>query len=294
MNDRIHAVNLGVALSAAKAAGEAILEVYDRDFGVEHKSDGSPLTIADRRSHEIITGCLTSNPSAVLPVLSEEGRDIPYDERKGWDYYWLIDPLDGTKEFIKRNGEFTVNIALIRKDRPVLGVIYIPVRDVFYFAAQGLGAYRLEDAGKALAGKGPGDLLQDILGKAVRLPLTERGDAAAGGGTRITVVGSRSHVTREFEEFVEEMKRRHGEVEFISAGSSLKFCLVAEGRADVYPRFGPTMEWDTAAGQAIVVQAGGVVLDVETGKQVSYNKENLLNRWFIACSSLSAPCWTSA
>jgi len=135
-------------LLAAKVAGDAILEVYDRDFGVEHKDDGSPLTLADRRSHEIIFDYLTTLPSEQLPVLSEEGKDIPYEERRDRDYYWLVDPLDGTKEFIKRNGEFTVNIALIHKGRPVLGVIYIPVKDTFYFASEGIGAYRVEGSEK--------------------------------------------------------------------------------------------------------------------------------------------------
>ncbi|VAX32996.1 3'(2'),5'-bisphosphate nucleotidase [hydrothermal vent metagenome] len=287
MNIHEYTINLIVSLLATKVAGDAILEVYDRDFGIEHKDDGSPLTLADRCSHEIIFDHLTSLPPEQLPVLSEEGKDIPYEERRTRDYYWLVDPLDGTKEFIKRNGEFTVNIALIHKDRPVLGVIYIPVKDTFYFAAEGLGTYKLEGSEKVgnlelreekNNEKVIKDLLSDILRDSTRLPVMP----SAGHRSGITIIGSRSHVTKEFEEFVDKMRKKYAEIEFISAGSSLKFCLVAEGKADIYPRFGPTMEWDTAAGQAIVEQAGGAVLDVETRKRMSYNKENLLNHWFIA------------
>ncbi len=280
MNADDYKTILGVALLAARAAGDAILEVYERDFGVDHKEDGSPLTLADRRSHEIITDCLTRGCSPVLPVLSEEGRDIPLVERRAWDYYWLVDPLDGTKEFIKRNGEFTVNIALIHRDRPVLGVVYLPVKQTFYFASEGLGAYRLEGREGVVDEGPPAGLIE------ASTPLAGGEDVAC-GGRGIRIVGSRSHVTSELEEFVARMKQRHGEVEFVPAGSSLKFCLVAEGAADMYPRFGPTMEWDTAAGQAVVEQAGGCVLDVETGERMLYNKESLLNSWFIASSTRS-------
>jgi len=290
MNSHEYTVNIIVSLLAAKVAGDAILEIYDRDFGVEHKDDGSPLTLADRRSHEIICDYLNTLPSEQLPVLSEEGKDIPYKERRTRDYYWLVDPLDGTKEFIKRNGEFTVNIALIHKDRPVLGVIYIPVKDTFYFASEGLGAYKLKGSEKVGVlefreeknEEVIKDLLSDILKDSTRLPVIGKGLPSTSHKSRITIIGSRSHVTKEFEEFVDEMRKKYAEVEFISAGSSLKFCLVAEGKADIYPRLGPTMEWDTAAGQAIVEQAGGCVLDVETGSRMSYNKENLLNHRFVA------------
>ncbi len=290
MNSHESTINLTISLLAARAAGEAILDIYDRDFGVEHKDDGSPLTLADRRSHEIIVDHLTTLPSKQLPVLSEEGGDIPYEERRDRDYYWLVDPLDGTKEFIKRNGEFTVNIALIHKDRPVLGVIYVPVKDTFYFASEGIGVYKLEGSekvGRLESGEEKNEeviksMLSDIIRDSIRLPVTLKGLSSTDHRSGITIIGSRSHVTREFEEFVDEMRQKYAEVEFISAGSSLKFCLVAEGKADIYPRFGPTMEWDTAAGQAIVEQAGGSVLEVKTGKRMSYNKENLLNHWFVA------------
>ncbi len=258
---------------AAKRAGEAILEVYDSDFAVEQKDDKSPLTLADKRSHEIIMAVLeqtiTVNNSTV-PILSEEGKEIPYDERKKWEYFWLVDPLDGTKEFIKRNGEFTVNIALIHKHKPVLGIIYIPVKDVFYFAAQSVGTYKLENSDILTGGLS----IKELIDKSQRLPLDN-------SKTSLTVIGSRSHTSEEFTEFVKQLNEKYGNVEFISSGSSLKLCLVAEGKADVYPRFGPTMEWDTAAGQAIAEQANSTVIDTQTKKPLSYNKSNLLNPFFI-------------
>ena len=259
---------------AAKHAGEAILEVYDSDFAVEHKDDKSPLTLADKKSNEIIESVLeqtiTVNNSTV-PILSEEGRETPYDERKKWEYFWLVDPLDGTKEFVKRNGEFTVNIALIHKHKPVLGIIYIPVKDVFYFAAINIGTYKLENS-RILTD----DLsIEDLIDKSQKLPIDNNSK------TSFTVVGSRSHTSEEFTEFVKQLNQKHENVEFISSGSSLKLCLVAEGKADVYPRFGPTMEWDTAAGQAIVEQAKGTVMETETNEPLSYNKSNLLNPFFI-------------
>ena len=261
-------------LLAAKRAGEAILDVYGSDFAVEQKDDKSPLTLADKRSHEIIMDVLeqtiTVNNSTV-PVLSEEGRGIPYDERKEWEYFWLVDPLDGTKEFVKRNGEFTVNIALIQKHKPVLGIIYIPVKDVFYFAAINFGTYKLENSENLTDNLS----IEELLDKSQRLPLTSNNKSS------LTVIGSRSHTSEEFSEFVKLLNEKYGNVEFISSGSSLKLCLVAEGKADVYPRFGPTMEWDTAAVQAIVEQAEGRVMDIQTREPLKYNKENLLNPFFI-------------
>ena len=259
---------------AAKRAGEAILEVYGSDFAVEQKDDKSPLTLADTRSNEIITNVLkqaiTVNNSTI-PILSEEGKETPYDERKKWEYFWLVDPLDGTKEFVKRNGEFTVNIALMHRDKPVLGIIYIPVKDIFYFAAINFGSYKLES----------GDILTDnlsikeLIDKSQKLPLNNNNKAS------LTVVGSRSHTSEEFTEFVRRLNEKYENVNFISSGSSLKLCLVAEGIADTYPRFGPTMEWDTAAGQAIVEQADGRVISTQTNEPLSYNKSNLLNPFFI-------------
>ncbi len=261
-------------LLAAKRAGEAILDVYGSDFAVEQKDDKSPLTLADKKSHEIIMDVLeqtiTVNNSTV-PILSEEGKGIPYVERKEWEYFWLVDPLDGTKEFIKRNGEFTVNIALIHKHKPVLGIIYIPVKDIFYFAAINIGTYKLEKSENLTDNLS----IEELIDKSQRLPLTSNNKSS------LTVIGSRSHTSEEFSEFVKRLNEKYGNVEFISSGSSLKLCLVAEGKADVYPRFGPTMEWDTAAGQAIVEQAEGSVMDMQTREPLRYNKENLLNPYFI-------------
>jgi len=263
---------LGVAVDAAVEAGKAVLAVYSSDFSVEHKPDASPLTLADKRSHEIISRRLSEHAAGrLLPLLSEEGRNIPYAERKAWEHFWLVDPLDGTKEFVKRNGEFTVNIALIRRTEPVLGVIYVPVRDMLYFAAEGLGAYRLDSASTCSKDAAP------LLKRGTRLP------AAHAPSRPFTVVASRSHLSKETEDYLRELKERHGDMAVISAGSSLKFCLIAEDLADVYPRFAPTMEWDTGAGQAIVEEADGVMVDAgQRTRRMGYNKQELTNGWFIA------------
>ena len=264
------------AVIAAKKAGEAIIEVYSSGFSVEQKEDRSPLTLADRRSHRIIFRHLLASENEPLPLLSEEGRDIPHRERKAWEYYWLIDPLDGTKEFIKRNGEFTVNIALMNRDRPVMGVILLPVKDILYYAAEGSGAFKLADTSwikNGLSG-------EELEKKSQRLPIKTETKART-----FTAIASRSHLSDETSAYLNGLKKEHGKIEIVSAGSSLKFCLVAEGAADIYPRFAPTMEWDTAAGQAIVEQSGGTVLQHETGEALRYNKKNLLNPWFIVKGS---------
>lgn len=255
----MNATAISVLIPAALAAGDAILEVYDSDFAVQHKEDRSPLTLADRRSHELLSARLKKE--FPFPVLSEEGSHIPYEERKGWEYYWLVDPLDGTKEFIGRNGDFTVNIALIHRNRPVLGVVYVPVSNVLYYAEEGKGAFKVEN------------------GTTTRLQVSTRKEG-------LVVVGSRSHATPELGEYVERVRERYGEVRFVSRGSSLKFCLVAEGTADIYPRLGPTMEWDTAAGQIIVEAAGGQVLGSESGLPMRYNKQELTNPFFVASQIL--------
>ncbi len=260
---------LEIVIAAAIEAGKAILEVYASDFAVQTKEDHSPLTLADKRSHEIIARRLAAPDAGGLPLLSEEGRSIPFAERSAWKTFWMVDPLDGTKEFVKRNGEFTVNIAMIRERRPVLGVVYVPVTDILYFAAEGSGAWMLK---QAAAG-------QRSLSQAARLPVEEALNRP------FTVVASRSHLTPETDAYLEELQQQHGKMEIVSAGSSLKFCLVAEGRADVYPRFAPTSEWDTAAGHAVVNEAGGVVVRSEDRKDMVYNKEDLLNPWFIAARS---------
>ncbi len=287
MADRPHPLTdrLLTALWAAKDAGLAILDVYQQDFEVSYKEDQSPLTIADQRSHNIIVDHLTDPAGESLPILSEEGKDVPFEQRRVWEYFWLIDPLDGTKEFVKRNGEFTVNIALIHQARPILGVIYAPVNNVFYFASEGFGAYRLknDNAFELLEGRTSeierDSVLKEILKQSDRLPYYDTPLDAH--DSQLVIVGSRSHPSKEFEAFVKTMRKQHAKVEVISSGSSLKLCLVAEGRADIYPRLGPTMEWDTAAGQAIVEQANGSVLNSETGEPLQYNKKNLLNSWFI-------------
>jgi len=249
-------------------AGKEILKVYDTDFDVEHKEDKSPLTIADQLSNAKIEEGLKDTP---YPILSEEGKDIAFDERSNWAYFWMVDPLDGTKEFIKRNGEFTVNIALVNEEKAILGVIYVPVKDTIYFGAKGVGSYKLEKFSTYL-----GSSIQNWLSESNRLPFQyER---------PYTFVGSRSHMSKETEDYMNERKNDKGEIDIISVGSSLKLCMVAEGRADEYPRFAPTMEWDTAAGQAIVESMGGTVISWSTKNQMKYNKENLLNDWFLVRS----------
>jgi len=234
-------------------AGSRILEVYNRHFDVTHKDDRSPLTEADLAAHHTIVDGL-GNITPQWPILSEESARIAFSERSKWQRYWLVDPLDGTREFIKRNGEFTVNIALIDRHRPVMGVIYVPVTGVFYYAAQGSGAYKQEHNGE---------------------PHSIRTRPYQGG--KVMVAGSRSHRGDSLDAFLE----RIGNYEIISMGSSLKSCLVAEGRTDIYPRFGPTSEWDTAAAQSIVEEAGGAVTDLSMQPLLYNTKESLLNPFFL-------------
>lgn len=276
------------ALAAAKKAGDAIMDVYHSEFVVEHKNDKSPLTIADRRAHGILVQHLSVVCSRRFHVLSEEGKEIPYTSRKEWKEFWLVDPLDGTKEFVSRNGEFTVNIALILNESPVLGVIYMPVKEVFYFGAKGQGAYKLEpgDAAFFFSETRPAmdNLYERIVRKSFKLPFHYGNKTHS----RLTVIASRSHLSAETEVFMAQLREKYGEIEVISAGSSLKICRVAEGLADVYPRFGPTMEWDTAAGQVIAEEAGGSLCDTVNRKPLRYNKESLLNPFFIVTNSNSA------
>lgn len=255
---------LPVAIHAAIEGGKQILDVYSQDFSVYTKEDNSPLTEADRRAHEIIKDIL--QPTG-LPLLSEEGKMIAYDERKDWNEFWLVDPLDGTKEFIKKNGEFTVNIALIKNGTPVLGVVYVPVTSMLYFGYEkGSFCLQLTD--------GYSTDVQKIVKLALKLPIQNTSDV-------YTVVASRSHNTPETDEFIDAKRKKHGNVNIISAGSSLKLCLVAEGKAQVYPRLAPTMEWDTAAGHAVAKFAGCDVYNFKTNTELEYNKENLLNPWFV-------------
>ena len=245
----------------AVKAGEAIMAVYDSgEFNVELKGDDSPLTRADIAANDIIVqGLAQLTPD--IPILSEESKQTPYEERKGWTKFWLVDPLDGTKEFIKRNGEFTVNIALIDNSDPMLGVVYAPVLKRIYSAAKGHGAFVQEDKQAK---------------KTIKV--------AAYNNDRLKVVASRSHAEPDLQGFLDNL----GEYDVISMGSSLKLCLIAEGKAHLYPRLGPTMEWDTAAAHAIVNVAGGQVTDL-SAKSLRYNKENLLNPYFMVAGDPPFP-----
>ena len=234
-------------------AGECILEVYNSDFDVDKKGDDSPLTQADLAANTLITEKLESIEPR-FPILSEESAQAPFSVRREWSTYWLVDPLDGTREFVKRNGEFTVNIALIDGGRPILGVVYVPVTGVCYSAATGLGAFKVEESG-------------------VKSAIQVKTQAAG----KLTVVGSRSHSNEATETFVSRL----GEVEMISIGSSLKICMVAEGRADVYPRFAPTSKWDTAAAHCVVEQAGGRLTDLQMNTLEYNTKDSLLNPFFL-------------
>lgn len=259
------------ATRAALAAGKDILEVYNdpnSDFGIEKKADNSPLTLADKKAHERIMSFLKDTPH---PVLSEEGKHMDFATRKEWNSLWIVDPLDGTKEFIKKNGEFTVNIALVQNGIPVLGVIYVPVKEELYFAEESLGAFKVTGIAPDLTPQS----VEELVAKANRLPM-EQTDKNA-----FVVVASRSHLTPETQTYIEKMEREHTTVETLSSGSSIKICLVAEGKADVYPRFAPTMEWDTAAGHAIARAAGKDIWHTDLSAPLNYNKEDLLNPWFI-------------
>lgn len=259
---------LTITKIAAYQAGIEIMKIYTdpfSDFGIERKADNSPLTIADRKAHEVIVSYLSTTP---YPILSEEGKSIPYSERAHWKSLWIVDPLDGTKEFIKRNGEFTVNIALVTDGIPVLGVIYVPVTNVMYVADSVSGAFKLTN-------------LQIDISSGELTYIEEKMPLVSACHEELVVVASRSHLSLETEQFIDELKQKHGSVKFISSGSSIKICLVAEGTADVYPRFAPTMEWDTAAGHAIALASGKGIYQTDRVTPLLYNKENLLNPSFI-------------
>ena len=236
----------------AKDAGEAIMQIYNRDFNIEYKDDKSPLTEADLKANDIICSNLTRlYPN--IPIMSEENKQVAYDNRKKWDYYWCIDPIDGTKEFIKKNDEFTVNIALIHKNTPVLGVVYAPAINEMYKAKKGEGAFKNNQ----------------------KLPLQTNLNPKE----KLFVVASKSHLSPETQEFIDNLETK--KIEQVSKGSSLKLCMVAEGKADIYPRLAPTMEWDTAAADAVVREAGKMTYQFENNQPMLYNKENLLNPWFV-------------
>jgi len=256
-----------LAIKSTILAGDAVLEVYNRDFKIDYKGDSSPLTEADLVSNKIINDVLSVTD---IPILSEENKMVDYSLRKDWDSCWIVDPIDGTKEFIKKNGEFTINVALVSEGKTKLGVIYVPVtRELYYTNDSKTNSF------KTVVPEGDYEL-SEILFKEEDKNIPSKDDKAS-----LNVVGSRSHMNDETLEFVENLKTEYKEVNIVSKGSSLKFCLVAEGKADVYPRFAPTMEWDTAAGQAICEAAGLKVIDQETKQTMVYNRENLLNSYFL-------------
>ena len=251
---------LPTIIGIAEQAATKILEIYQTDFSVEDKEDNSPLTAADMASHNVIIARLTElTPD--IPILSEESASVPYETRKSWSRYWLIDPLDGTREFVKRNGEFTVNIALIENCQPIAGVVYVPVTQICYFASKGKGAYK-QKTGKPA---------EKIRTKSTTV------DA-------FSVAGSRSHGSEQQQKFFAALGNN---VEIIAIGSSLKLCLVAEGKVDIYPRFGPTSEWDTAAAHAVVCEAGGVVTDTQLNPLEYNTKESILNPHFLVIADTS-------
>jgi 3'(2'), 5'-bisphosphate nucleotidase len=250
----LNQIDIQNIVAIAKEAGNAIMQVYEQDFDVEYKQDSSPLTLADKKANNIIEDGL-SQLSVSLPILSEEGREVPYKDRKHWEYFWLVDPLDGTKEFVKKNGEFTVNIALIHKNAPVLGVVYAPALDFCYWAKQGEGAFK----------------------NGQKLPLKTESQRNA-----YKIVVSRSHMSDETQAFIDAIDTGK-EKELTSIGSSLKICLIAEGEADIYPRLGPTMEWDIGAAHIIIKESNGTIFDHESGNEMKYNsKESLVNNSFVA------------
>jgi len=249
---KLEDIELEKIVAIAQEAGDAIMAIYNQNFSVEYKEDKSPLTKADIKSNEIICSRLNSlYPN--IPILSEENKAVEYSERKNWNYFWLIDPIDGTKEFIKKNGEFTVNIALIEKNRPVLGVVYAPVLKDMYCAKKGEGAFK----------------------NGQKLPLFINENPKK----NLKVVASKSHLSKETQDFIDNLESEN--VEQVSKGSSLKLCMVAEGSAYIYPRLAPTMEWDTGAADAIVRESGKMSYQFENKEPVLYNKENLLNPWFV-------------
>lgn len=258
-----------IAVDAALIAGEKILEIYNnKNFEVEFKNDNSPLTIADKISNKIILNKLKKTK---FPVLSEEGLKIPYDKRKKWKNFWMIDPIDGTKEFIKKNGEFTVNIALIENNIPVIGVVYAPYLKELYIADKLNGSFKIEN----IQNVDEYNLKNFISLDSLKLP------------NYYSVVVSKSHLNDETKMYVEKLKQKHKNVVLHSFGSSLKICKVADRSANCYPRFGPTMEWDTAAAHAIIKYSNGLIINFIDKKELKYNKKNLLNPHFVVYNTIN-------
>lgn len=254
---------LELSIDAALRAGEKTLKFYNSEIDVIVKDDNSPLTLADLEANQVIMDYLTPTD---IPILSEENKIIGFEERKDWKKFWLVDPLDGTKEFINKRSEYTVNIALIKDGHPILGVVYAPVLNLLYYGTKENGSYKAitkKDFNSKKATKVSTQL------KTGKLP------------KKINVVGSRSHLSEETKSFIERLEKHIPVEGFESYGSSLKLCMIAEGIADIYPRLGPTMEWDTAASHAVAIFAGSSVIEIEKAGPLIYNKENLLNPFFI-------------
>ena len=262
---------LKLAITAALQAGQEILKIYQTDFFVETKDDNTPVTLADKAASKSILHVLASTN---LPTISEEETILDYETRKNWQHVWIVDPLDGTKEFVKRNGEFTVNIALIENKQPVIGVIFSPITKQLYFAMINYGSFKVA-VQKVFENSNQTTFVDSLLSNAIKLPSQKL-------PKNYTVVASRSHLSREINQHIEKLKNTYGEVEVINIGSSIKQCLVAEGKAHEYLRLGTTMEWDTAAGQCILEQSGSQLIDLETDSPMKYNKENMKNNFFIA------------
>lgn len=258
---------LDIAIRAALAAGEKIMTIYKMPFNVTEKADQSPLTAADIASDNTIRRFLASTH---LQIISEESEIPVFEHREKAEYIWLVDPLDGTREFVSRNGEFTVNIALIRNGQPVLGVIYCPALDVLYYGMKAIGSFRINSAGK--------NYCNEI--HHIKLPVVF--------SERYGIAASRSHFDEKTKQYTEALFKKYPEATIVNKGSSLKFCLLAEGSANIYPRFGTTMEWDTAAGHAILKHTGGIVREYNTTKELTYNKQDLRNPYFIAYSANTA------
>jgi 3'(2'), 5'-bisphosphate nucleotidase len=277
---------LGSALRASLLAGDAVMHVYESGFDLTYKNDQSPLTEADLQSHEILAAQLGN----AIPLFSEEGATIAFEDRKDWGLFWLIDPLDGTKEFIKRNGEFTINIALIERDRPICGIVYLPAKSELFLGDRELGAYRIQRVAiERLKDVGSGSILERALEYSTRIP----GPPAFRSRNAVKIVQSIEHVTKEEADFIDRLKIKIEGIEATSAGSSLKFCRVAEGSADLYPRFGPTMEWDTAAGQCVAESAGCEILDLMDLSPMRYNRPVLRNGPFMVMGPRfgATPSW---
>ncbi|UAB84838.1 3'(2'),5'-bisphosphate nucleotidase CysQ [Zunongwangia sp. SCSIO 43204] len=254
---------LEIAIKATFEAANEIMSIYrGGDFGIEMKTDNSPLTRADKAAHLIIKKELEKTG---IPILSEEGKHLPYEERRDWDKLWIVDPIDGTKEFIKKTGEFTINIALVENKKPIIGVVYAPALKLIYWGSQA-GSYKLSEVSNFAD-------FESNLEEKQRLPLQDQKEA-------FVIAASKSHLTEATKRFIDRKRDKFSKVEVISKGSSLKICMVAEGIVDCYPRFGTTMEWDTAAGHAICSYAGAQILDL-SHNPLKYNKKDLRNTEFL-------------